>query len=152
MDILKVCTGCKQAKPLEAFARNAARGDGRNNYCRPCWTLYTRQWWSVNPEKHKAYCATTTGKPGFKASRRNAYFLRKYGIDSAMYDNMVVMQCGSCLVCGEVPEKALIVHHNHRTGWIVGLACYACNTGMGQLRNDPRLLRRAATLNEDVTQ
>lgn len=43
----KTCFACKTTKPLEAFARNRTRPDGRHNECREC-----------NAARHKRYYAS----------------------------------------------------------------------------------------------
>ncbi|MFP3967298.1 endonuclease VII domain-containing protein [Actinomadura fulvescens] len=47
-----------------------------------------------------------------------------------------------CPICWSAP--AVHVDHCHETGKVRGLLCPECNTGMGQLRDDPVTLRRAA--------
>lgn len=39
---LKVCSGCKEAKPLSEYCRNSQAKDGLNWYCRPCWNAKGR--------------------------------------------------------------------------------------------------------------
>lgn len=54
---------------------------------------------------------------------------------------MVLKQGGRCAVCGE--EKKLHVDHCHDTGKVRGMLCFACNTGIGKLKDDPDLLLAA---------
>jgi hypothetical protein len=55
---------------------------------------------------------------------------------------MVAAQNDRCLIC-ERPGK-LVVDHCHATGRVRGLLCNLCNTAIGQLRDSPALLRKAA--------
>jgi len=61
-------------------------------------------------------------------------------------------QGGVCAVC-RLPEtqmsrngvvKSLSVDHNHDTGDVRALLCQTCNTGIGNLKDNPELMRRAA--------
>ena len=67
------------------------------------------------------------------------------------YRKMLEAQNGKCAICFQ-PEthkrngkiKALAVDHNHKSGAIRGLLCSDCNTGIGKLKDDPKVLRMAA--------
>jgi hypothetical protein len=37
---MKYCSGCKQNKPIERFAKNARRKDGFQSGCKDCQTIY----------------------------------------------------------------------------------------------------------------
>lgn len=69
--------------------------------------------------------------------------LRVHGLTVDDYERMVAAQAGCCLICGDVPAR-LYVDHDHDTGAIRGLLCNLCNRAIGQLRDDPAILRRAA--------
>ncbi|MGP4028028.1 endonuclease VII domain-containing protein [Actinomadura sp. 3N407] len=75
-------------------------------------------------------------------SPRHYHLRQKYGINDEDADWLLKMQVGLCAVCFDFPAKH--VDHDHRTGAVRGIACHGCNTGMGQLRDDPIALRRAA--------
>ncbi len=55
---------------------------------------------------------------------------------------MLAAQHGVCAICQTAP--AIHVDHDHRTGQIRGLLCFRCNAALGQLADDPLVLRRAA--------
>ena len=78
---------------------------------------------------------------------------KKHGCSKEQYTKIYAAQGGRCAVCGA--EKAgrfcgagkaetLCVDHDHETGVIRGLLCGHCNCGLGHMRDNPVLLRRAA--------
>ncbi|WP_081842766.1 endonuclease VII domain-containing protein [Actinomadura welshii] len=75
-------------------------------------------------------------------SARHYHLRQKYGINDEDTQWLLKLQVGLCAVCSDLPAEH--VDHDHRTGMVRGLACAECNTGMGQLRDDPIALRRAA--------
>jgi hypothetical protein len=61
---------------------------------------------------------------------------------------MGVAQKGCCAICGvhqneRSDGKDLAVDHDHETGEVRGLLCTNCNTGIGQLQEDPEVLLKA---------
>ena len=79
--------------------------------------------------------------------RLSAYMKWKYRITQDDYDRMFVEQEGKCAVCGGddyTPWNRLVVDHDHKTGYVRALLCHACNVSIGQAKDDPTILRRAA--------
>lgn len=74
--------------------------------------------------------------------RREEKLKYKYGITVEEYDALRGAQGGRCALCGADPE-VLCVDHCHATGRVRGLLCSPCNTGIGHLRDDVAILRRA---------
>ena len=71
--------------------------------------------------------------------------IRKYGLTTEQYDELLVAQGGVCAVCAEPPARGrLHVDHDHGTGRIRGLLCRRCNTGLYLLENEPLRLRALA--------
>ena len=77
----------------------------------------------------------------------------KYGVSLEAYDAMLKSQDGSCAICGgqNQMDKPLAVDHCHKTGKVRGLLCYQCNVGIGNLRDDPNILRLAIRYIESYT-
>lgn len=75
---------------------------------------------------------------------------RKFGISAEQYAKIFKSQNGTCAICNQ-PEtatrmgkvKSLSVDHCHKTGVIRGLLCSDCNTGIGKLKDDPKILHSA---------
>lgn len=79
--------------------------------------------------------------------------LRKhYGITLDEYNQMHEEQNGVCAICGK-PEvdvdkrtgktRRLAVDHHHDSGKVRKLLCARCNQGIGNLKEDPEILRKA---------
>lgn len=83
---------------------------------------------------------------------RSEHLRRKFGLTLDEYENLLRRQGGRCAVCGRRPGKAsLHVDHDHKTGDIRGLLCFRCNGGLGQFKEQPaRLLRAADYLTGDA--
>ncbi len=128
-DNLRPCSGgCGRRLPSSAFHKNRARPDGLNHSCRGCWARY-------------------------QAERT---LMRKFGITYKTFKNMLEAQGGGCAICGEQvgmiragKPLRLSVDHCHGTGAVRGILCNSCNNGIGRFRDDPELLRRAATYLEE---
>lgn len=74
--------------------------------------------------------------------RREERLRYKYGITLKEYESRWSAQSGKCALCGE-EQEVLCVDHCHETGRVRGLLCSRCNTGIGHLRDDVTILRRA---------
>lgn len=83
--------------------------------------------------------------------------MRRYGLTPKDYDEFLARQGGRCAICGtddppvrgkgngasQQLKKLFVVDHCHITGRVRGLLCRKCNTGIGGLDDDPRLVRSA---------
>jgi recombination endonuclease VII len=62
-----------------------------------------------------------------------------------VYRAKLAAQNGVCAICGGPPKiRSLNVDHDHVTGKVRDLLCATCNAGIGGLRDDPVLMRKAA--------
>jgi hypothetical protein len=79
------------------------------------------------------------------ARERNTFRQRLYGVPLDVYRAKLAAQNGRCAICGGPPGKrSLNVDHDHVSGQVRDLLCATCNTGIGGLRDDPILMRKAA--------
>lgn len=67
----------------------------------------------------------------------------KYGLTVANYDALLRKQRGCCAICKRKPKggRKLAVDHCHDSGMVRGLLCARCNTALGQLRDDPNIIK-----------
>lgn len=72
--------------------------------------------------------------------------LSRFGLTYEQWERMVDEQESRCAICEAHVEYApsLAVDHCHNSGRVRGLLCRKCNTAIGQLNDDPGLLRKAA--------
>ena len=69
-----------------------------------------------------------------------------YGMTMADYDRMHAEQDGRCAICGTLEadlDTKLYVDHCHTSGRVRGLLCRACNSGLGQFRDQTEALLNA---------
>lgn len=114
----KVCTVCKERKPVGDFYKNKV---GDNFFvvgqCKPCYNKVSR----------------------------DRELVTKYGISREYYNGMLAVQGGGCAICHQPPNgKDLAVDHNHNTGVVRGLLCCNCNRGLGHLQDSSDMLLKAA--------
>lgn len=116
------------------------------------WNSFSRskRWRLRYPDRQKAANAASIAKnPTRYATRHRKYLLaREYGLTENDYARMLQEQNGCCAVCGtDKPTgrwKAFAVDHNHTTGKVRALLCNECNRGIGLLKDNATLLRKAA--------
>lgn len=85
----------------------------------------------------------------------NAKFARikkLYGLSKEEYLKLVKEQSSSCKLCGFIEEDFFKLHvdHCHETNKVRGLLCGTCNQGIGLLKHNSHLLRKAALYCEET--
>lgn len=116
------CFACRENKSRGLFVRPTSGKEG-SPFCRQC---YDRR--DFVPEIGALI-------------RRHYRLSRRYGIGLEQYARLEELQAGRCAICSHNRIEA--VDHDHNLGIVRGLLCGSCNTGMGQLRDDPAIIRRA---------
>lgn len=73
--------------------------------------------------------------------------MHRYGLTPEAYQELYSEQGGRCATCGTAPEKFYIDHdHACCAGTkscgecVRGLLCFNCNTALGQVKDNPRIL------------
>jgi hypothetical protein len=169
----KKCSACQQVLPAGAFASNRSRPDGLQANCRECAAEYHRRRQEARgktvrekvdvPDGQK-FCRTcgevkphgewhrnATASDGLStrcktcraAQSRQDHLRRQYGITEAERDELIASQGGVCCIClAALPAH---VDHCHETGRVRGVLCFSCNAALGQFKDRPDVIRRAAT-------
>lgn len=108
--------------------------------CRECHKIYplTSFYGRFNRRINKAVYDSRCDE-----CRRLQQRLRYMVLTKAQYDALIKHANGVCELC-ERPLDKPNIDHCHKTGRIRGVLCAACNSGLGALRDDPELMRRAA--------
>lgn len=87
---------------------------------------------------------------------RASHLKRKFGITIERYDELLAAQGGVCRICSTDqpggPDKAasFAVDHDHNSGAVRGILCFACNTAIGLFKESPEILNNAADYLESV--
>ncbi|MDX3644289.1 endonuclease VII domain-containing protein [Streptomyces sp. MB09-02B] len=111
----KLCRTCGEIKPHDEWHRNATASDGLSTRCKACRAVQSRQ----------------------------GHLKREYGITEAERDELIASQGGVCCIClAALPAH---VDHCHETGRVRGVLCFSCNAALGQFKDRPDVMRRAAT-------
>ncbi|GAA3860672.1 endonuclease VII domain-containing protein [Streptomyces lacrimifluminis] len=111
----KLCRTCGEIKPHSEWHRDGTASDGLSTRCKAC-----------------------------RATRgREDHLMRKYGLTEAERDELIVSQGGVCCICLSAPPAH--VDHCHETGRVRGVLCFSCNAALGQFKDRPDVIRRAAT-------
>ncbi len=108
--------------------------------CKPCQKKRNRE--GANERRRNSYTSY------YKLYDRNRYILKRFGLSPEEYQLLLEKQDGRCAICDRTPEEVddgrmLAVDHDHETGEIRGLLCRPCNTGIGQLGDNPARIKRA---------
>lgn len=144
----KCCRRCKQSKPSTEFFKDKKGKLRLGTICKPCNTEETREWRTKNRQYYREYCRKN--RPRYAAQHRNHDLLVKYGITSSDYDALRAKQNGVCAICdrpatGKRHCSKLHVDHDHKSGKVRGLLCAGCNRMIGRVKDNPDVLRRAAS-------
>jgi hypothetical protein len=113
---------CRCIKPLDDFPRNRSTKDGRATYCKPC---------------HNQRMKETSER--LYGGHANFLRQRRYGVSADEVAEMVRHQGGTCAICRTKP--AVHIDHDHATGRVRGILCFACNRGLGKAGDSVEVLK-----------
>ena len=91
-------------------------------------------WHTVKTSKGKS-----APKKGIK-TKEGAYFTL---IDFKKAVEQYGSKCQICGSDGSKHKKGLVVDHDHITGIYRGILCAFCNTAIGYLKDDPKIMKKA---------
>jgi hypothetical protein len=122
----------------------AYRADNREVLRDKSRALYRKRWpdgcamcGDEKPTAHHRYCGS-----GCKARARSLKV--KFGLSVDEFFDMIARQDCACAICDvRLEPKNIAVDHCHATGRNRALLCRKCNSAIGFLGDDPKLVRRA---------
>jgi hypothetical protein len=129
------CSHCRQEKSRDDFSGPST------TLCKPCNAAYVRERRAINGRQDSDY-----------AWLRH---LRRYGLTGETYAELVNAQGGRCAICATTEpggKGRWHVDHDHLCcgvrksscgHCIRGLLCTRCNIGIGNLRDDPKIIQAA---------
>lgn len=110
--------------------------------CEACGTVL-----AADKRADAKWCSPTceATRPARRASVRRSRLKTSYGLTPETFEAMLAAQRGRCAVCGGSDPKHTnwSVDHDHVTGQVRGILCSRCNTGIGQLQDDPDIIKKA---------
>jgi hypothetical protein len=126
----RFCKKCNKQKTCDQFFLQRSKGENSWRFNSPCKDCYKIRQQSDYKKKYLKFYLK----------------LKKFGISESDYNNMLDNQNHCCAICGfhkKYFRTDLAIDHCHRTGKIRALLCNNCNAGIGMLKDDIVLLKKA---------
>lgn len=104
--------------------------------CKRCMTNDAQRWNKENPEKHREI---------YRRCNHRANLKKRFGLTEEEFARMFA-SADVCEICRNPEKRArrLSLDHCHNTGVIRGFLCSRCNLIIGNAKDDPDLLEKAA--------
>ncbi len=101
--INKVCSRCKESKPLTLFCNNKNGKQGKHHYCKKCLSV----------QRSNKYKSDSVYREKLKWNQR----LRKYHITKDDYNTILLSQSNSCSICSKPfkKDRNIFIDHDHGT-------------------------------------
>ncbi len=101
-----------------------------------------------HPERYKNYAAKYYDE--VKEIQITKKIIRAYGLSVPEYDQMIIDCDNKCHICRKSETylfagkiRRLCLDHDHKTGKLRGLLCFACNMALGKFGDDQMRLQSA---------
>lgn len=131
----KTCPPCGRYVPLSGFSPQIRGKHGLKTECKAC-------------SADRALRLRQSKDPSELRSMNQKYKLKAaYGLDIKTWDAMWDLQGAACSLCSAsltLGSRNHATDHDHITGKVRSILCSGCNLGIGHLRDNPDLMRRAA--------
>ena len=152
--VKQTCTLCGDTKLEDEYYRRS-NGDLRSQ-CKKCWKIMNKIQRQRHIKKRQEYDRNRESGWERSGSRDKwaptdeqnfaNYLKRVYDITSEQFWAMHTEQDDRCAICRQedTVHPKLSVDHDHESGEVRGLLCFACNTGIGKLGDSFETVQRAA--------
>ena len=159
------CSRCGEEKSVEEFYQDASRPSGYSSFCKPCKRIYhhnhhltykerrrelRKRMFQAPEQKVRKMAATIVKERLDDQDRARKKFLSwKYKLTEEEFEERLNSQNRKCAICEAdlrtLSSKRVHIDHSHETGEYRGILCGHCNAVLGMARDNPEILRRAAT-------
>lgn len=140
--VSKICSKCNEDKPLERFTKRKISKDGYRGICKDCNNKRQNRSYRVrNGDKVIKTYIRNEENSQLRADRTRNY-KESYKLTYEDVKKMHTKQNYTCAICTNKFEW-LCVDHDHDTGVIRELLCRNCNTGIGMLGDNPKIIHMA---------
>lgn len=154
------CTKCKEFRMREEFSPTTKTQLGLFAHCKACIAKNVRAWRMENYDRdkarHAAYREQNRERIRETQNKRYAelgttkYFEHirgAYGLTEDQYFAMLESQQECCFICLQEfrytgRKDSPCIDHDHTTGKVRGILCGSCNLALGQVRDNPAILRK----------
>ena len=128
---MRTCKKCQIPQDNNEF--RITKEGWRNHTCKSCLRKHKNQYRVNNLEKVREWERLNKVK-------------NLYGLSPEVYKFMLEQQKNVCYICKqpEQGQRFLAVDHDHETGQVRKLLCNQCNCGLGNFKDNPDLLIKAA--------
>lgn len=136
------CNCCELWKELDEFGKSPKQVYGLSFYCKECGNAKAR-------EQHKKVRAKGADRwEKHRRGYRNRYYKLKYGITLEEFEDKLAGQGGRCEICEmelgvDNDSRKAHLDHCHTTNQIRGILCVGCNQGIGSMREDIEIMKKA---------
>ena len=133
---MKICSKCKEQKPLDDFHKQRKSPDGHAWYCKACKCEQARQY-------RKTPAGIESRGREDRSRARYHQIKSRYGLDRDAYHDLID-GIHHCQICGNAfTGTEPVIDHCHATGNVRGLLCMACNSMLGYAKDNIQTLSSA---------
>lgn len=150
----KICLRCGKTFIPSSFYQKYCGSQKIRESCSHLQSLASMRKARQNPEtfrnrsiSQRAWREKRKLSSDYKEFTRDKNLKKEYGITLKKYLEIVASQDSRCALCHcplDFTKRWPPVDHDHETGKIRGILHAQCNTGIGNLREDPEVCRQAA--------
>ncbi len=140
----KFCSECNFYLPISKFKKVTTQSSlkkNRDGYYWCCSDCYKNKAWIYSIGKEPT---NRKFRRRFKRERRIISVKNIYGLTEVEYTKKINEQNNICAICGKKDiGKVLCVDHDHDTGKVRGLLCNNCNIGLGNFKDNIKIIQSA---------